>query len=105
VGELLSHSWLQVNLMCRSRAAFAAQTGDVQESSSVCCSDRSLNAAHKHLQDVMMPDVDGIELLRFLRGNDAFAAVPVVSECLLGASCSMRALHMYCQRAVDTCTS
>lgn len=27
-----------------------------------------------------MPDVDGIELLRFLRGNDAFAAVPVVSE-------------------------
>jgi hypothetical protein len=34
------------------------------------------------VQDVMMPDVDGIELLRFLRGNDAFAAVPVVSECL-----------------------
>ena len=31
-------------------------------------------------QDVMMPDVDGIELLRFLRGNDAFAAVPVISE-------------------------
>lgn len=28
-----------------------------------------------------MPDVDGIELLRFLRGNEAFAAVPVVSEC------------------------
>lgn len=27
-----------------------------------------------------MPDVDGIELLRFLRGNDAFAAVPVVSK-------------------------
>lgn len=31
----------------------------------------------------MMPDVDGIELLRFLRGNDAFAAVPVVSESLV----------------------
>ncbi len=27
-----------------------------------------------------MPDVDGIELLRFLRGNETFAAVPVVSE-------------------------
>ena len=30
-------------------------------------------------QDVMMPDVDGIELLRYLRGNEVFAAVPVVS--------------------------
>jgi len=30
-------------------------------------------------QDVMMPDVDGIELLRHLRGNESFAAVPVVS--------------------------
>jgi CheY-like chemotaxis protein len=38
----------------------------------------------------MMPDVDGIELLRFLRGNDAFAAVPVVSECPPGSASSLK---------------
>ena len=38
------------------------------------------------LQDVMMPDVDGIELLRHLRGNESFAAVPVVSTPLAAPS-------------------
>ncbi len=32
-----------------------------------------------------MPDVDGIELLRHLRGNESFAAVPVVSAFRLAA--------------------
>ena len=32
-----------------------------------------------------MPDVDGIELLRHLRGNESFSAVPVVSASLLVA--------------------
>ena len=49
-----------------------------------------------------MPDVDGIELLRFLRGNDAFAAVPVVSECLPGASDHLRALYSYWERTMRT---
>lgn len=37
-----------------------------------------------------MPDVDGIELLRFLRGDDAFAAVPVVSEYLCSTNGHMQ---------------
>ena len=37
-----------------------------------------------------MPDVDGIELLRHLRGNESFAAVPVVSAL---ASFGLNAFH------------
>jgi len=31
------------------------------------------------LQDVMMPDVDGVELLRHVRGDDSLNTMPVVS--------------------------
>ncbi len=35
-----------------------------------------------------MPDVDGIELLRHLRGNESFAAVPVVSAHVCYSDCA-----------------
>ena len=48
-----------------------------------------------------MPDVDGIDLLRFLRSNDAFAAVPVVSEFALlflhPLHTSSRTFQAYCR--------
>lgn len=32
------------------------------------------------LQDVMMPEVDGLELLRFVRSNEELSNLPVISE-------------------------
>lgn len=32
------------------------------------------------LQDVMMPEVDGLDILRFVRTNAALAELPVISE-------------------------
>jgi CheY-like chemotaxis protein len=33
------------------------------------------------LQDVMMPDVDGLDILRYVRSNAQLADLPVISEC------------------------
>lgn len=35
------------------------------------------------VQDVMMPQVDGIELLRFVRSNEDLGDMPVISECMI----------------------
>jgi CheY-like chemotaxis protein len=32
------------------------------------------------LQDVMMPDVDGLDILRYVRSNAQLADLPVISE-------------------------
>ena len=43
------------------------------------------------LQDVCMPDINGIQLLREVKQDDSLHSVPVISECLLeicsGAGC------------------
>lgn len=45
-------------------------------------SDSLAGAEQLHaLQDVMMPDVDGLELLKHVRGESSYAHIPVVSEC------------------------
>jgi hypothetical protein len=35
------------------------------------------------LQDVMMPQVDGLDVLRFVRSHELLSSLPVISKCLL----------------------
>lgn len=44
---------------------------------------------HAHLvlvlQDLMMPEVDGLDILRYVRGNTLLEDLPVISECRVAA--------------------
>lgn len=35
-----------------------------------------------HPQDLMMPEVDGLDILRYVRSNIQLAGLPVISECV-----------------------
>ena len=53
-----------------------AQHGDTCQ----CCNMQTLESAFLCLQDVMMPDVSGLELLQHVRKNWELQTVPVISE-------------------------
>jgi CheY-like chemotaxis protein len=66
---------------CMSLAKLLTMTGD--KAFCVCCGQDALNSLQRHipnlvLLDVMMPDMDGMEVLRRIRGNPQTAHLPVV---------------------------
>ena len=67
------------NLPCSELWSAAATSSDVKLIQLVC-----------HAQDVMMPDVDGIELLKHVRSDEAFNSMPVVSAPLSGPDYEVR---------------
>jgi CheY-like chemotaxis protein len=47
------------------------------------CAHTPRHGTHTHTQDLMMPEVDGLDILRYVRGNAALTDLPVIRECLV----------------------
>ncbi len=54
------------------------------------------------VQDVMMPDVDGVELLRHVRGDDSLNSMPVVSAQPLCTHFAVPAAALACRMRLES---